>query len=341
MNESPLDPSPARAALNTAAATYLFQMYQQRIAANTLSRQAADLRAFATYLVELGLAPTSSAADLADDLLSHPSAWGTLSWSVLQGFVVWQLDQGYAIGSINVRLATIRRYAGLATQAGAIPADEWVRIKLVSSFGKRAGLEQDRNRSENDIATRVGAKKPAPARISDEEAIWLKDQPHTPIGDRDRLMMCILIDHGLRISEVVLIQIDELDVTERIMVVHRPKTAIRQRHRLSLDTYAAFLGYLRHLTHANGALLRTWHEGAFTDQPMSVRGATARVRRIAAAMDRTDLSPHDLRHYWASRAARAGTRLQDLREAGGWASLNMPARYIEEQDIANDRVLLD
>ena len=47
------------------------------------------------------------------------------------------------------------------------------------------------------------------------------------------------------------------------------------------------------------------------------------------------LSPHDCRHYWATRAASEGVSLERLKQAGGWSSVSMPVRYINESDVAN------
>ena len=52
------------------------------------------------------------------------------------------------------------------------------------------------------------------------------------------------------------------------------------------------------------------------------------------------LSAHDLRHYWATRAAHNGTPLDELQDAGGWASPAMLLRYVEVAKIANEGVCL-
>ncbi len=44
--------------------------------------------------------------------------------------------------------------------------------------------------------------------------------------------------------------------------------------------------------------------------------------------------------YWASAAIVGGTDLLALQEAGGWASLAQPRRYVERAKIANERVKL-
>ncbi|MBC8492724.1 MAG: site-specific integrase, partial [Chloroflexi bacterium] len=51
-------------------------------------------------------------------------------------------------------------------------------------------------------------------------------------------------------------------------------------------------------------------------------------------------SAHDCRHYWATQAARSGTPIDRLQDAGGWSSPAMPLRYVEAAKIANEGVRL-
>jgi hypothetical protein len=53
------------------------------------------------------------------------------------------LQEGYAIGSINVRLSTVKKYAQLATQAGAIFPTEYALIKTVAGFRHAEGRNVD------------------------------------------------------------------------------------------------------------------------------------------------------------------------------------------------------
>jgi integrase len=53
-----------------------------------------------------------------------------------------------------------------------------------------------------------------------------------------------------------------------------------------------------------------------------------------------NLSAHDGRGYWSTAAARGGTDLKTLKQAGCWNSLRMPEHYIEDAAIANLEVKL-
>jgi integrase len=81
--------------------------------------------------------------------------------------------------------------------------------------------------------------------------------------------------------------------------------------------------------------------GELTTAGMSPRAITKRVKDLGEDAGIEGLSPHDLRHYWATQAARSGTPLNRLQQAGGWSSLAMPMRYIEDAEIANEGVILE
>jgi len=74
---------------------------------------------------------------------------------------------------------------------------------------------------------------------------------------------------------------------------------------------------------------------------MSERAITDRVRELGERIGVMGLSAHDLRHAWATRAARNGTPIDRLQDAGGWSSPAMPLRYVESAKIANEGVLSD
>jgi site-specific recombinase XerD len=55
-----------------------------------------------------------------------------------------------------------------------------------------------------------------------------------------------------------------------------------------------------------------------------------RAREFMKACERaklTDVTPHVLRHTFASRLAMAGVDLRTIQELGGWQSLKMVERY--------------
>ena len=165
-----------------------FERYQRRKADNTVRRHQADLALFVAYLAEVG-APVS-------DLASDAKAWRAITAEQVEAYVDWQLEQGYAINSINVRLSTVKRYAGLAYRIGGISSEELLRIREIKEFRRVEGRRIDAKRP----VTRVGEKKAAPTFLTEEQLLALFEVPdlQTSQGWRDLFLLRLLYDLGLR-----------------------------------------------------------------------------------------------------------------------------------------------
>ena len=315
-------------AANRAAARHRFEDYRSRRAAETLRRQEADLGLFADFLAEMNI-PIG-------DLLMDPEAWRGITWGLVEAFVKWQLQKGYAVPSVNVRLSTVKTYARLAFQAGTVSPTEYALIRAVQGYSQRERRRVDRKRAR----TRIGLKKAAPVKISLEQAQALKNQPNHPQGRRDALLLCLLLDHGLRVGEVAALRVENLDLASGLLRFYRSKVGKEQVHRLSPDALRAATAYTDYGDlPPSGPLLRRSRKNDHLGQPgMTERGITLRVRVLGERVGLTGLSAHDCRHFWATSAARNGTDPFALQEAGGWSSLAMPRRYVEEQQIANEGV---
>lgn len=322
----------AGAAASRAAAHHVFSNYAARVAPNTLARNRAALESFAAFLRAAGVG-----AD-AGELLSWPEAWEGVTWGLVAAFPRWLLVEGYAIGTVNSRLSTVKRYAALAAQAGTVPPEALAMIQTVKGYSRRQGRNVDQGRER----TRRGAKKAAAVTISREQARALKVQPDTPQGRRDALLMCLLLEHGLRVGEVAALKVEALDLAAGVLSFYREKVDKVQTHRLTADSFRAALAYLsKDAPPAGGPLLLGSRRGGALGGGLGVRSMCERVRALGEGVGLAGLSPHDCRHHWATVAMRNGTDVKALQEAGGWASPAMPLAYAEAARIANEGVRLD
>lgn len=322
------------------ASASAFADYQARKAANTRGRQADDIAVFARFLASAGV-PTGN---LAED----PAAWAGVSWGLVEAFNRWQLGQGYAVGTCNVRLATVKTFCKLAAKAGHIAPEQYAMIAMVKGLSRKEG----RNVDETRETTRVGAKKAEAVTIAKKQAAQLKGHskpnerplyPDTPQGRRDTLMMCLMLDHGLRVGEVALLEVAHFNLAAGEFRFYRPKVDKEQTHKMTADTLrAAFAYFAAGDAPAVGPLLRgSRKDGRLEAAGMSERAMTARVAELGRRVGILGLSAHDCRHYWATAAVRNGTDIKALQEAGGWASPAMPLRYAAAGVIANAGVKLD
>ncbi|MBI3960251.1 MAG: site-specific integrase [Chloroflexi bacterium] len=287
---------------------------------------------FADYLSAVGVNVTAAA------LATEPATWAGLTWGLVKGFAAWMLKEGYAVGSINRKLSSVKVYAKLAAQAGALTAEDAALIRSVSGYGGKEGKRIDERRD----VTRVGGKKENHVTLTVEQVKELKTQPDTAQGRRDALLPALLFDLGLRVGEVALLEVGDFNLKENVLRFYRPKVHKTQTHKMTQDLRRAFAAWVESGDCPPfGPVLRGSRKGgALTDAGMSERAITERVKVLGEAVGVAGLSAHDCRHYWASRAASQGTDAFALRDAGGWSSLAMPSRYVESATIANERVRL-
>ncbi len=320
----------AGSAASRAAAKHRFADYRSRLSAQTVRRQDADLALFGEFLYTVHVREIS-------DLTTDPEAWRGVTWGLVEAFVKWQLKEGYAVASVNVRLSTLKSYARLAFQAGTLSAEEYALIRSVQGYSRREKRRIDARRP----TTRVGLKKETPVTLSLEQAAALKHQPlDTAQGCRDALLMALLLDHGLRAGELTVLTIEALDLSTGLLKFYRSKVAKTQIHRLSADSRWAALSYTKFIAAESptAPLLRSVRKGGklLGSSALTTRGISQRVAELGKALGIAGLSAHDCRHTWATNAARAGTDPFRLQQAGGWSSLAMPRRYVEDSAIANE-----
>lgn len=331
-------------AANGAAAQHVFTDFQQRKASNTLNRQNHDLKCFADYLAAAGVEGDAGWVDSEGTciLFSTPAEWRGVTWGIVAGFVQWQLQQGFAIGSINVRLSTVKTYAKLAAQVGSIDPTEYAMIHAVSGYRQGEARNVDKGRAQ----TRYSTKKAIATKLTSESVKRLKSiGSETAQGRRDKVIVMLMLGLGLRVGEVVSLRVEAVDLAGQTITFHREKVDKIQTHELTNGTLAALRNYFDAgdvLPSPNAPLLRK----SSKSEKLSTGGLTRFgifkvIERLGSDAGIAQLSPHDLRHYWATQAARNKTPLDRLMNAGGWSSPAMPLHYIEDAEIANQGVISD
>lgn len=324
--------SQAAAAADRAASSALFAEYRRQLAAHTRSAHDQDLARCALYLADVGVSVGALAVE--------PAAWAGFTWGLVEGFKRWMLREGFALATLNRTLATIKSYTRLAAQSGALAAEQATLIAAVKGYGRKQGRNLDAERA----TTRRSAKKAQAVTLSLAHARALKEQPSdTPQGRRDALLICLLLDHGLRVGELAALTMGSVKLDTGTLIFYREKVDMTQTHLLSAATLRAALAYFQHDrigAAAEEALLLGSRRSGRLHGTLGVRSIQTRVQLLGVGVGLKQLSPHDLRHYWASAAISGGTDLLALQEAGGWASLAMPRRYVERAKIANERVKL-
>ena len=360
----PLKPSPLEIAgqiANRAAGQSIFQRYLSQKSANTIKRQARDLELFAEYLLDAHI-PLQHGADFQ----TNPGAWRGVTWGIVEGFAQWLLHEGYAVSSVNARLSTVRIYAQMAVKAGSIDRQEGMLIQTVKGFSRAGGLNVDEQRAQtrieevtyayketgkkqSTVVTRRSTKKRKPTLIDAAAETALK-QPRnqSPQAYRDALLMCLLLDHGLRASELALLKASDIDLKTGEMRFYRPKVKGTEHewttHKLTADTHTAASHYIASLYPpalleggplilATTRLLKNGAGGQLLGEGLNRVRISERAAWLAKQLGMPKLSAHDCRHYCATKMARLGYGVDELMAWFGWTSAQTAMRYVTAVDV--------
>jgi len=317
-------------------AASVFADYRSRKADNTLKRQKAALALFSEYLVK-----TEGSGPTGEKLTASPAAWAGVTWRLIEGYRDWLIVRGCAMGTVNVRLSTVKTYAKMAVKAGAIEPPEGMMIGWVGGYSRRERNRIDEERKAAGAASRIGHKKAQAVPISGTARREMMKQPVTPQGRRDELIMCLLLDHGLRCGEVAGLTVEDFDLDAGTFTFWSAKTEMAGKHRLTPDTMVAATAYLEKDALATGPLLRSSQKGGkLTGPGMSERAITDRVRVLGKAVGIEGLSANDCRHHYTQRMVDAGATSEVAMDACGWLTRSMIDTYRTRPEIGNERVKL-
>jgi integrase/recombinase XerC len=174
-------------------------------------------------------------------------------------------------------------------------------------------------------------EKHLPSVMQPADIALLLEQPdaETPLGLRDRAFLELMYASGLRISELVGIDLDDIEVRARLVKV-RGKGSKERIVPFGSKAEAALRAYLpvRHAPPDENALFVNYKGDRITAR--SVRRLFDKYVRAAAL--RAGISPHTMRHSFATHLLNAGADLRGIQELLGHASLSTTQKYTHLND---------
>lgn len=140
---------------------------------------------------------------------------------------------------------------------------------------------------------------------------------------KHRMILMTAYAAGLRISEVVHLEVTDIDSQRMVIRVHQGK---RKKDRYTILS-PALLQMLRHYWVA-ARPVRYLFPGQSLDRPMSasVVQRLCKEAQVTAGIDKT-VTPHTLRHSFATHLLEAGTDLRVVQELLGHSSPRTTALY--------------
>ena len=252
----------------------------------------------------------------------------------------------------HVDVAAIRGFLGELHARGNARASAARKLAAVRAFGRflrREGV------IEGEPAALVGTprlEKKIPAHLDEAEVEKLLETPDTggPLGRRDRAILELFYASGLRLSELVGLNLHDADLGGRMVRVlgKGRKERIVPFNRPAAEALAAYLRDREAIV--AGALIATGAAGASGPPPavrrrwgvergeplfvnyrgtrLSARSVHRLVRRyMSLCSARFGISPHALRHSFATHLLQRGADLRAIQELLGHVRLSTTQRY--------------
>ncbi|HKW80228.1 MAG TPA: site-specific tyrosine recombinase XerD [Casimicrobiaceae bacterium] len=235
----------------------------------------------------------------------------------VEAFLAAQFQTKAKVASINRRLASLRRFYRLHAAQATIAADPTLRIRT-----PKLPRRLPKSLTEDQVGALLGAP-----------------DPETALGLRDRAMLETLYATGLRVSELVNLKLSQLSFDMGVVrvlgkgnkerLVPLGEEAIDWLKRYCATARAELGGDAR-----GDAVFVTARRG-----PMTRQAFWSLIKRHAATagIARTALSPHTLRHAFATHLLNHGADLRVVQLLLGHSDITTTTIYTH---VARERLKL-
>ncbi len=244
---------------------------------------------------------------------------------------------GRHLEPLRTTRALFREYLTELKDSGMVAASITRRTSTVHGFYKYLLQE---GATERDLLYGVALPK-RPKRLpkvldpSVLDALLNAPDPETPAGLRDRAMLELLYGGGLRISELVSLDMGQVDLGEGEAIIHGKGS----KERIVLFGEPAMQALERYLEAGRPALYAaaSGHVGRRTSLALflnkfggrlTARSVQSLIKRHAAAAGiAADVHPHLLRHSFATHLLDGGADLRIVQDLLGHSSANTTQIY--------------
>jgi len=234
-------------------------------------------------------------------------SWGGVDRYILRRYLAWLQAEGYVKASITRRISELRSFCRYLVREDVLDANP---IRVISS-------------------PKVPKRLPDYLDLHQVEALLAAPDATAPQGQRDRAILEVLYASGLRVSELVSLNLSNLDLRhgelrvwgkgakERLALLGKPACRALTRYiedgrsKLIKENRATSALFLNRL----GSRLSTRSVSNILDKYAKLAGLERRV------------TPHVIRHTFATHLLDGGADLRTVQELLGHASLSTTQIY--------------
>lgn len=273
---------------------------------HTVRAYMADLGQFCRYMDE-GVAAFDETGDAPDADPKPPSleALRRTQRNDIRAFLAHVQTRGGSAKTSARKLAAIRSAYKFLNKTGVLAA----------------------NPAQDVKSPKIGRDLPEVLSIPEITALVEAPDSSEPAGARDRAIMETLYSGGIRASELTGLRLGDIDLPAGLMTVLGKRNKQRIAHLGSCAVRA-----IEHYLTMRAELGNPAHDRLFVNArggPLTSRSVQRVVERHARAVlpGRRDVSPHTLRHTFATHMLDAGADLRVVQELLGHESLSSTQIY--------------
>jgi len=275
-----------------------FLRFEQNASAHTLRNYESDLGQFHGFLTQTPEGDSRPEPEL-----------GQIDNLTIREFLAFLYRQGNRKSSVARKLACLRSFMRFLSEKGVIPGNP---AKIVATPRQEKRL---------------------PEHLRIDSATELVEAPDisTAGGKRDRAILEFLYGTGVRVSELVGLDLGDLDIDEgllRVLGKGRKERVVPfgRKAREALESY---------LVERRELLMRSKGRKNAEAVFLNARGGRLTSRSIGNIVDRymsktaekLKVHPHTLRHTFATHMLEAGADLRSIQELLGHESLSTTQKY--------------
>ena len=265
-------------------------------------------------------------------------------------FAAQHIDKAPAsLEPVHLELGTIRAFMADLYRQGHARASVARKLSALRAFGRYMRREGWIDADPAALAVSPKREHKVPAHLSVDEMSRLLEIPDgsTPLGRRDRAILELFYASGLRLSELVGLDLEEVNLRARMVRVLGKgakerlvpfNTAAEQSLRAWLaDRVALRAGGVARAARSFKPRAQSPTPRAQSTEPLFVNFRGARLtgrsvqrlvaRYVAACSTRFGISPHALRHSFATHLLERGADLRAIQELLGHVQLSTTQRY--------------
>lgn len=255
--------------------------YEKRVSEHTLTAYEGDLEQFSKYLLFQYECSTPETAEA----------------PMLRSWVVSLMEEELSPTSVNRKMATLRSYYGF--------------------LRRRQLIAQDPARNLNSLKT----KRKLPAFVEEKSMELMFEEVEFSddfSGLRDRLIMELLYGTGMRLSELLDLKTDNVDVGSRLIRVFGKRSKERLIP-ITTSLSRLLMQYMEVRVPAEGTELLILTDSCKPAYAVFIQRTVKKY--LSAVTTLSQKSPHVLRHTYATHLLNRGADLNAIKELLGHASL--------------------